>query len=84
MFYRQIEFELRASLGRNEWVILIYYPDKPDGKATVVKFRGTIEGANADARSKIDHWMRGQKRKALLPPRPALKPGRPRGSKSRT
>jgi hypothetical protein len=82
--YRQIEYELRASLGRNEWVILIYYPDKADGKATVAKFSGTIEGANADARSKIDYWLKDQKRKALLPPRPPSKAGRPRGSKNRT
>ena len=79
MVYRQIEYELRASLGRSEWVILIYYPDKADGKATVAKFRGTLEGANADARSKIDYWMEDQKRKALKPPRPGRKPGRPRG-----
>jgi hypothetical protein len=24
-----------ASLGRDEWVLLIYFPDKPDGKATI-------------------------------------------------
>ena len=78
MVYRQIEYQLRAGLGRNEWVILIYHPDKADGKATVAKFRGTLEGANADARSKIDYWMKDQKRKALLPPRPARQPGRPR------
>jgi hypothetical protein len=84
MVYEQIEYQVRASLGRNEWVLLIYYPDKADGKATVAKFRGTLEGANADARSKIDYWMKDHKRKALLPPRPALKPGRSRGSKSRT
>jgi hypothetical protein len=79
MIYRQIEYQLRAGLGRNEWVILIYYPDKADGKATVAKFSGTIEAANADARSKIDYWLKDQKRKALLPPRLARKPGRPRG-----
>lgn len=78
MIYREIEYQLRAGLGRKEWVILIYYPDKPDGKATVAKFRGTLEGASTDARSKIDYWMKDQKRKAL-PPRPPRKPGRPRG-----
>jgi hypothetical protein len=76
MVYRQIEYQLRAGLGRNEGVILVYYPDKADGKATVAKFRGTLEGANADARSKIGYWMKI--RKALLPPRPARQPGRPR------
>ena len=35
MIYQGIEYQLRASLGRDEWVLLIYFPDKPDGKATV-------------------------------------------------
>ena len=43
MIYRRIEYQVRSSLGRNEWVILIYYPDKADGKATVAKFRGTMK-----------------------------------------
>jgi hypothetical protein len=83
MVYRQIENQLRAGLGRNEWVILVYYPDKADGKATVAKFRGTLEGANADARHKIDTWLKEQKRKALLPPQPPRRVGRPPGFKGR-
>jgi hypothetical protein len=35
MIYQGIEYQVRASLGRDEWVLLIYFPDKPDGKATV-------------------------------------------------
>jgi hypothetical protein len=38
MVYEQIEYQVRASLGRNEWVILIYYPDNADGKSTAAKF----------------------------------------------
>ena len=41
MNYQQIEYQVRASLGRNEWVILIYYPDNADGKSTNSKFTGT-------------------------------------------
>jgi hypothetical protein len=52
MAYEQIEYQVRASLGRNEWVILIYYPDKADGKATVSKFVGTKEEAAGAARRK--------------------------------
>jgi hypothetical protein len=35
MIYQGIEYQVRASLGRDEWVLLIYFPDKPDGKATI-------------------------------------------------
>jgi hypothetical protein len=41
MIYQGIEYQVRASLGRDEWVLLIYFPDKPDGKATISKFTGT-------------------------------------------
>ena len=34
MIYEQIEYQVRASLGRNEWVILIYYPHNAYGKST--------------------------------------------------
>ena len=37
MIYQGIEYQARASLGRDEWVLLIYFPDKPDGKATISK-----------------------------------------------
>jgi hypothetical protein len=84
MVYEQIEYQVRASLGRNEWVILLYYPDKSDGKATASKFVGTKEEAAGAARCKIDNWLHQQKRRALLPPRPPSKVGRPRGSKVRT
>jgi hypothetical protein len=41
MIYQGIEYQARASLGRNEWMLLIHYPDKANGKATVSKFTGT-------------------------------------------
>jgi hypothetical protein len=84
MVYEQIDYQVRASLGRNEWVILIYYPDNADGKSTTAKFTGTKAQAAGAARRKIDNWLREQKRRALLPPRPPSKIGRPPGSKSRT
>ena len=71
MVYQQIEYQVRASLGRNEWVILIYYPDNAGGKSTNSKFTGTKEEAAGAARRKIDNWLKEQKRKALLPPRPS-------------
>jgi hypothetical protein len=66
-----------ASLGRDEWVLLIYFPDKPDGKATVSKFTGTRAVVAGAARRKIDNWLSEKKRKALQPKRPARKIGRP-------
>ena len=53
MIYQGIEYQLRANLGRDEWVLLIYFPNKPDGKATVSKFTGTREAAAAAAPRKI-------------------------------
>jgi len=50
MIFQGIEYQVRASLARDEWVLLIYFPDKPDGKATVSKFTGTraeVTGAAA-------------------------------------
>jgi hypothetical protein len=54
---------IRVGIGRNEWALLIYYPDKTDGKPVVAKFTGTREAANAVARRKIDNWLKEQKRK---------------------
>ena len=84
MVYQQIEYQVRASLGRNEWALLIYYPDNADGKATVYNFSGTRDEAVTVARRKIEIWLNGQKRKALHSKRLGLKPGRPRGSRGRT
>jgi hypothetical protein len=81
MVYQQIEYQVRASLGRNEWVILIYYPDNAGGKSTNSKFTGTKEEAVC---RKIDNWLTEQKRKALRPPRLPRKVGRPPGLKNRT
>jgi hypothetical protein len=59
MVYREIKYLVRASLGRNEWALLIYYPDKADRRATVSKFTGTPQEATAAARRKIDKWLQG-------------------------
>jgi hypothetical protein len=83
MIYQGIEYQVRASLGRNEWVLHIYFPDKPDGKATISKITGTREAAAAAAPRKINNWLNEQKRRAQQPTRPAPKIGRPpRGSRS--
>ena len=63
MTHEGIEYVIRVGIGRNEWALLIYYPDKTDGKPVVAKFTGTREAANAVARRKIDNWLKEQKRK---------------------
>jgi hypothetical protein len=64
MFYQDIKYLIRASLGRNEWTLHVYYPDNADGKATVSKFTGAPQEATAAARHKIDTWLREQKRRS--------------------
>ena len=36
MTHEGIEYVIRVGIGRNEWALLIYYPDKTDGKPVVV------------------------------------------------
>jgi hypothetical protein len=45
-------------LGRDEWVLLIYYGG--DDNPTVVKFSGSRAAANAAARQRIDNWIKRQ------------------------
>jgi len=55
MHYEGIEYVVRGSLARDEWTLLIYFPDKAaHDSADVVKFRGSREGASAAARRRID------------------------------
>jgi hypothetical protein len=63
MHYEGVEYVVRASLGRNEWALLIYFPDKaPDSSPTVVKFSGSRDEAGAAARRRIDNWIKRQQR----------------------
>jgi hypothetical protein len=41
MNYEGIEYVVRASLGHNQWIVLIYYPDNADGNATTFNFDGS-------------------------------------------
>jgi hypothetical protein len=72
MTYEGIEYVVRIGVGRGEWALLIYYPDKAEGKPTVTRLQGTREAVNAAARQKIRTWLKNQKRKmpdALKSPR---------------
>jgi hypothetical protein len=63
MHYEGVEYVVRASLGRDEWTLLIYFPDKtPDSRPTVVKFSGSRDEAGGAARRRIDNWIKRQQR----------------------
>jgi hypothetical protein len=68
MIYQGIEYQVRASLGRDEWVLLIYFPDKPDGKATVSRFTGTRAVVAGAARRKIEVKRSGKRYSPNAPP----------------
>ena len=63
MNYEGIECDIRAGLGRNEWAIVIYFPEPSDpfAPSCVVKFQGTREEANSVARRRIRNWLKRQR-----------------------
>ena len=62
MTYEGVDYVVRASPGRDQWTILVYFPNNPDGKATVVKFSGSRHEANGSARRRIDSWLKKQQK----------------------
>jgi hypothetical protein len=54
MIYEDVEFVIRAGLGRHEWTLLICYPDNVDRNPTVSQFSGSMGDATASARRRID------------------------------
>jgi hypothetical protein len=66
MNYRGIEYVIRASLGRNEWSIVISFPEasEPLARSSVVRFHGTREEATLEARKRIRSWLKRQKLKS--------------------
>jgi hypothetical protein len=55
MHHKDIEYVVRASLGRDEWTLLIYFTDKAN--PTVVKFSGSRDEPCAEARLLIG-WIK--------------------------
>ena len=64
MNYEGIDYVVRASLGRDQWTLLIYYSDND---ATAVKFSGTRDEGGAAARLRIDTWLKRQRLKHRAP-----------------
>jgi hypothetical protein len=63
MTYEEIEFVIRAGLGRNEWVLLISFPDNVEGNPSIVNFGGSRKDALAQAKKRIDNWVKRLKKK---------------------
>jgi hypothetical protein len=63
MDYEGIEYVVRASLGPDQWVVLIYYPDNTAGNAAIFNFNGSKQAAGASARRRIKNWLERQRRK---------------------
>ena len=69
MNYKGIEYVIRAGLGRNEWTIVISFPDasEPLTWSSVISFQGTREEANSEARKRIRKWQKRQREKSHAP-----------------
>jgi hypothetical protein len=65
MIHEGIEYTIRASLGRDRWAVLVYFPDNTDERAMVSQFGGTKHAAEGWARRLIDNWLQRQHRKKL-------------------
>ena len=63
MNYEGIEYVIRAGLGRNEWTIVISFPDasEPLTWSSVISFQGTREEVNSEAR-KLAKTAKGKSR----------------------
>jgi hypothetical protein len=63
MTYEGIDYAIRAGLGRNERVLLISLPDNVGGNPSVVNFSGSRNDALAEAKKRINNWMKRLKKK---------------------
>ena len=72
MTYEGIEYAIRAGLGRNEWVLSISFPGNVGGTPSVVNFSGARNDAIAEAKKRINNWLKrlAQKKRAALSSRP--------------
>ena len=64
MTYAGIEYAIRAGVGWNEWVLLISFPDNAGGNARVLHHSGSRNDALAEAKKRIDSWLKRQKKRA--------------------
>jgi hypothetical protein len=57
MDHEGVEYVVRASLGPDQWVVLIYYPDNTAGNAAIFNFNGSKQAVGASARRRIKNWL---------------------------
>jgi hypothetical protein len=63
MIYADVEFVIRASLGRREWTLLISFPDRTE--PSISQAGGSRGDAIATAHKRIDGWMRRKREKRV-------------------
>ena len=63
MIYEGIEYAIRAGLGRNEWALTISFADNIGSNPSVVNFSGTRKDALAEAKKRIDNWVKRREKK---------------------
>ena len=68
MTYAGIEYAIRAGVGRNEWVLLISFPDNAGGGPTALHYSGSRNDALAEGKKRINSWLRRQKKRAASSP----------------
>jgi hypothetical protein len=64
MIYENVEFVIRAGLGRNEWTLLICFP--ANAEPSLSQASGPRGDAIATADKRIDGWMRRQRERRAL------------------
>ena len=57
MNYRGIEYTVRLGIGREQWICIVYYPDRVPSS---MRFIGTREGAIEATRLRISNWLERQ------------------------
>ena len=62
MIYAGIEYAIRAGVGRNEWVLMISFPDNAGGP-TALHYSGSRNDALAEGKKRINSWLRRQKKR---------------------
>ena len=63
MIYAGIEYAIRAGVGRNEWVLMISFPDNAGGGPTALHYSGSRNDALAEGKKRINSWLRRQKKR---------------------
>ena len=65
MIYEDVEFMIRAGLGRNEWTLLISLSCQKE--PSVSQASGSRGDAIATAHKRIDGWIRRQRERRARP-----------------